>query len=361
VRGSTVKVGTRGSPLALAQTHLVIKRLQEARPKLHFVAVPIKTSGDRITSAAELRKAGKGLFVKEIERALLSRKISMAVHSMKDMPTELPEGLAFGAVLERGDASDLFIGRGATPIEKLPPGSQIGTSSLRRQAILKSIFRYLVFVEMKGNLDTRLEKLRAPRSNLAGIVVAAAGVHRLYANNGIPAQTLPRDRVVPAAGQGALCVEIRATDEEMREILQPLHHPVTASCVEAEREVLRRLEGGCQVPLGVHAEPSDDGLFKLTACLATPDGSRLIRESQTGSLEDPRSVAEALETILVTRGAREILATLRPRSSGVRPHRNGTPRSRKGGGAKARLRGRSRRPGAAKARRPSRSRSRSRR
>jgi hydroxymethylbilane synthase len=345
VRGSTVKVGTRGSPLALAQTQLVIKRLKEAHPKLNFVAVPIKTAGDRITSAAELRRAGKGLFVKEIERALLARKISMAVHSMKDMPSELPEGLAFGAILERGDPSDVFIGRNATPIEKLPPGSQVGTSSLRRVAILKSIFRHLVFVEMKGNLDTRLEKLRSPRSTLAGIVVAAAGVHRLYPNNGIVSQTLPRDRVVPAAGQGALAVEIRAADEEMREILQSLHHPVTAACVEAEREILRRLEGGCQVPLGVYAEPSDDGLFKLTACLASLDGARVIRESQTGTLEDPKSVAEALETVLVSRGAREILETLRPRAGLGRAHRNGAAGSR------------GRRNGRAKPRRPARSRS----
>jgi hydroxymethylbilane synthase len=328
VRGSTVKVGTRGSALALAQTQLILKRLKEIHPKLNFVAVPIKTAGDRITSAAELRRAGKGLFVKEIERALLSRKISMAVHSMKDLPSELPEGLVIGAVPERADASDVFIGRNSTPIEKLPPGAQIGTSSLRRQAILKSLFPQFRYVELKGNLDTRLEKLRAPRSPLAGIVVASAGVRRLYPDNGIPAQPLPRAKVVPAAGQGALALEIREGDEEMLRILRPLHHEATAACVAAEREFQRRLEGGCQVPMGAYAEASEDGLLRLTACLASLDGRRIIRESQTGSLDDPMSIAQALETTVNSRGAQEILSELRPRAPrSSRPHRNGQHRA----------------------------------
>ena len=330
MRGSTVKVGTRGSALALAQTRQVLKRLQEFHPKINFVVVPIKTAGDRITSAEELRRAGKGLFVKEIERALLSRKISIAVHSMKDLPSELPDGLVIGAVPERADASDVFIGRTAMPIEKLPPGSQIGTSSLRRQAILRSIFPHLRFVELKGNLDTRLEKLRAPRSPLSGIVVAAAGVRRLYPENGIPTQLLPRDQVVPAAGQGAIALEIRAADEEMRELLKPIHHDATAACVEAEREFQRRLEGGCQVPMGAHAEASDDGLIRLTACLASLDGRRLVRESQSGTVEDPKGVAEALETIVNSRGAQEILAEIRPKPArSTRPHRNGQAKSKR--------------------------------
>jgi hydroxymethylbilane synthase len=313
VKGSTVKVGTRGSALALAQTRQILARLQEHHPKLNFVIVPIKTAGDRITSAAELRKAGKGLFVKEIERALLARKISLAVHSMKDLPSELPEGLVLGAVPERADPSDVFIGRNATPIEKLPPGSQIATSSLRRQAILKSLFPHFTFVEMKGNLDTRLEKLRHPRSTLAGIIVAAAGLRRLYPDNGIPAQPLPTDKMVPAAGQGALALEIRGNDEEMKKILAPVHHAATAACVEAERELQRRLEGGCQVPMGAFAEASDDGVLKLTACIASVDGRRLVRASQSGMIDAPGSIAEALETTLVSAGAREILSQLAPR------------------------------------------------
>ncbi len=327
MRGSTVKIGTRSSKLALLQTELVMKRLRQIHPHLNFAAVPIRTAGDRIASAEELRAAGKGVFVKEIERALLARKIHMAVHSMKDLPTELPPGLAIGAILERGDPSDAFIGRGGIPIEKLPPGSKIGTSSLRRQAILKSIFPHLTFVDLKGNLDTRLEKLQRRGSALAGIVVAAAGLQRLRSQDGLPVQILPRDVVVPAAGQGALGVEIRGSDEEMRRLLEPIHHPVTAACVEAERELLRRLEGGCRIPLGVYAEASEDGLIRLTACLATPDGRRTIREGQTGTLEDPRSLAEALETILNSRGAREILDSLRPRPARTASRRN--PRGRR--------------------------------
>lgn len=311
MRASRLKVGTRGSALALAQARLVVERLKAAHPRLDFELVPIRTSGDRITSAAALRRGGKGLFVKEIEKALLARKVALAVHSMKDVPTELPAGLVIGAVLERGDPSDVFVGRTATPLGKLPPGSAVGTSSLRRQAILKSLYPHLRFVELKGNLDTRLEKLRRARSPLAGIVVAAAGLRRLYPQDGVTAQVLPREVVVPAAGQGALGVEVREGDEELRELLRAIHHEATAACVEAERELLRRLEGGCQVPLGAYAEPSDDGLLTLHACLAAPDGSRVLRASQTGTLEDPASVAEALETRLVSMGAREILAALR--------------------------------------------------
>ncbi len=326
MKGRTIKVGTRASQLALAQTELVLRQLRQIHPKQNFVAVPIRTTGDRITSARELRNAGKGLFVKEIERALLSRKIRMAVHSMKDLPSQLLEGLAIGAVLERGDPSDAFISRSGVPIEKLPPGAQVGTSSLRRQAILKSILPHLAFVDLKGNLDTRLEKLRHPRSPLSGIVVAAAGLQRLHAQNGLPVQILPRDRVVPAAGQGALGIEIREADGEIREILGPLHHPATAACVEAERALLRRMEGGCQVPLGAYAEASDDGLIRLTACLAGLDGTRLIRESQTGTQEDAESVAEALETIMNSRGAKEILGALRPRAARKSVRRNGRAR-----------------------------------
>lgn len=330
---STIKVGTRGSALALAQCGQILRKLQEFHPKLNFVIVPIKTAGDRITSAAELRKAGKGLFVKEIERALLSRKVSLAVHSLKDLPSELPKGLILGAVPERADPRDVFIGRNAIPIEKLPPGAQVATSSLRRQSILKSIFPRLRFVEMKGNLDTRLAKLRHPKSPLSGIIVAAAGVGRLYPDNGIPTQPLSPEQVVPAAGQGALALEIRENDEEMKKILAPIHHPATAACVAAERELQRRLEGGCQVPMGAYAEASDDGVLKLTAAIGTVDGRRVIRASQSGMIDAPASIAEALETILVSSGAREILEQ-------VAPARKKSPKRRP---AKKRAKARSRR------------------
>jgi hydroxymethylbilane synthase len=333
-----VKVGTRGSPLALAQTEQVVRRLRELHPSLRFVIVPLKTTGDRLQSASALRSAGKGLFVKEIERALLKRQISMAVHSMKDLPSELPEGLVIGAVPERADASDVFIGRNGEQIEALAAGSLIGTASLRRQAILASLYPRLRFADLKGNLDTRLEKLKGSRNGLAGIVVAMAGLRRLHGENGLPVQALPRSLVVPAAGQGALALEIRAADDAMRKVLAPLHHEATAVCVEAERELQRRLEGGCQVPLGAHAELGADGVLTLTACLATVDGRRLIRESQSGLADDPRSVAQALETVLVSRGAREILDTLRPRPAARKPARRAAARRRPKAKSKTRSR-----------------------
>jgi hydroxymethylbilane synthase len=313
LKSLTIRVGTRGSPLALAQTEQTLERLRALHPRIKFVAVPIKTTGDRLSTATKLRNAGKGLFVKEIERALLTKKVSMAIHSMKDLPSELPEGLTLGAIPERADPSDVFISRTAVTLDKLPPGARIGTSSLRRQAILRSIFRNLVFEDMKGNLDTRLEKLRSPRGPLSGIVVAAAGLGRLYPDRSFPVQALSRETLVPAAGQGALALEIREDDARMRELLAPMHHPATAACILAERELQRRLEGGCQVPLGAYAEVSADGLLTLRACLASLDGLRVLREKQTGLADDPVGVAEALETALAAQGAREILDAVRPK------------------------------------------------
>lgn len=316
-----VKVGTRGSPLALAQTNQVVARLREIHPGATFEVVPIKTKGDRITTASQFRAAGKGLFVKEIEDALLRRQVSLAIHSMKDLPSELPKGLVFGAVPARADASDVYIGRLNLRLDELPAGARIGTSSLRRQAILRAIYPKLRFVDLKGNLDTRLAKLRERRGGLDGIIVAAAGLGRLHPEGGIAARPLPRERVVPAAGQGALALEIRESDEAMRALLAPLHDAATALCVTAERELQRRLEGGCQVPLGAHAELGDDGLLTLTACLATVDGRKVLLERQSGSAEDPAAIAEALETVLLSRGAREILDEVRPAAEKKRGER----------------------------------------
>ena len=307
-----MKVGTRGSALALAQTNQIVARLRGLHPEVTFEIVVIKTRGDRIQTASQFRAAGKGLFVKEIEDALLRRTISLAVHSLKDMPSELPKGLVLGAVPARADASDVYIGRLNLGLDELPAGARIGTSSLRRQAILRSLYPRLRFVDLKGNLDTRLAKLRDRRGGLDGIIVAAAGLGRLHPEGGIAARPLPREKVVPAAGQGALALEVRENDAAMRALLAPVHDPATALCVTAERELQRRLEGGCQVPLGAYAELGDDGLLTLTACLATVDGRKVLLERQTGSAEDPAAIAAALETVLTSRGAREILDEARP-------------------------------------------------
>ena len=318
---TTLRIGTRGSDLALAQTRMVIARLQEVNPRVSAVPVVIATAGDRLKDAASLRAAGTGVFVKELERALVARKIDAAVHSLKDMPTTLPEGLEICAILEREEAADAFVGRGTVPIEQLPRGSVLGTSSPRRQALLQAAYPHLRVQDLRGNLDSRLEKLRHPKSPLAGIVVAAAGLRRLRGPTGVPHQALPKDRVVPAAGQGALAVEIRSKDDKTRALFAPLHDETTAAETSAEREFVRRLEGGCQAPLGAWAQVSPDGLLRLVCALAHPDGSELIRGEATGLAESPLEVAAALETIMRSRGAEEILSTLKPRKT--KPATNG--------------------------------------
>jgi hydroxymethylbilane synthase len=325
----TLRIGTRGSELALAQTRQVIARLQEVNPRVSATPVVIATAGDRIKDAASLRKAGTGVFVKELERALLSRKIDAAVHSLKDMPTALPDGLEIGAILEREEPADAFVGRGSVPIEQLPRGSVIGTASPRRQALLQAAYPHLRVEDLRGNLDTRLEALRHPKSRLAGIVVAAAGLRRLRGPNGVPHQALPKDRVVPAAGQGALAVEIRSKDGRMKDLLAPLHDAKAAAETAAERDLVRRLEGGCQAPLGAWAQAGDDGLLRLWGALAKLDGSELIRAEATGLVESPLEVAAALETIMRSRGADEILSEMIPR----KPARNGHSKKKR---AKAR-------------------------
>lgn len=318
---TTLRIGTRGSDLALAQTRQVIALLQEANPRVVGQPVVIATAGDRIRDAASLRSAGTGVFVKELEKALLSRRIDAAVHSLKDMPTTLPEGLEIAAILEREEAADAFVGKGTIPIEQLPRGSLIGTSSLRRQALLQATYPHLRVEDLRGNLDSRLEKVRHPKSPWAGIVVAAAGLRRLRGPTGVPHQPLPKDRVVPAAGQGALAVEIRAKDERMRAFFAPLHDTKTGAETTAERDLVRRLEGGCLAPLGAWAQVSDDGLLRLMCALARPDGSDLIRADATGLAESPIEVAAALETIMRSQGAEEILSSLQPRR--LKPARNG--------------------------------------
>ena len=316
-----LKIGTRGSDLALAQTRWVISRLQASNPRVTAVPVVISTAGDRMRDTASLRAAGTGVFVKELEKALKARRIDAAVHSLKDMPTELPDGLEIAAILEREEPADAFVGRGTVPIEQLPRGSVVGTSSLRRQALLQAAYPHIRVQDLRGNLDTRLEKLRDPKSTLAGIVVAAAGLRRLRGPDGVHHQTLPKDRVVPAAGQGALAVEIRSKDVKTKALFAPLHDEKAAAETTAERELVRRLEGGCLAPLGAWAQASEDGLLRLMSAIARPDGSELIRADATGLVESPIEVAAALETILRSRGAEEILASLQPRR--LKPARNG--------------------------------------
>jgi hydroxymethylbilane synthase len=305
---------------------MVVDRLAQAAPQLRFSILPMTTSGDSIRSPLDFRGGGTGVFVKELETALLRRRIDLAVHSLKDMPTALPRGLKLAAVLERGDPRDVLVSRSPDSLEKLSPGSKIGTSSVRRRAFLGRQFPHLRIQELRGNLDTRLEKLLDPNSDLAGIVVAAAGLERLGTGRAklhvdpIPVEVLP-----PAPGQGIVAIETRSEDRRVEALVAAINHAPTLECALAERAVLHRLEGGCNVPIGALAE-TQGGLIKLTCWLSSLDGTRQVRESLTGSSDDPERLSLALEVLLKSRGAGDIIEEIRvkPISAG----RNGTSQAR---------------------------------
>lgn len=295
----------------MAQTHLVVQKLAEAWPDLKVEVKTITTSGDETESIKDLRSLGKGVFVKEIETALLRKRIDLAVHSLKDMPTTLPKGLKIGAVLEREEPGDLFIGRGGLPIEKLSPRSKIGTSSLRRRAFIKSHFPQLSVEELRGNLDTRLAKLMDASNGLAGIVVAAAGIRRLYAGKLKQfMQPIPLDILPPAPCQGIVALETREGDKRLDELMAPIDHATTHLCGMAERSILRRLQGGCNVPIAALAE-IQGSLLKLTCWVSSLDGSRMLRDSTVGAPEDSEQISMALEVMLRSRGAGDIIEEIR--------------------------------------------------
>lgn len=302
---NTYVVGSRRSQLALTQTHWVISQLKELDKKAAFSVNEIVTKGDRILDVVLSKVGGKGLFVKEIEQALIEGEIDFAVHSMKDMPAELPEGLAIACVPKRVDPRDVFISRDGRKLEELPEGAVVGTSSLRRQAQLLAYRPDLKIVPLRGNIDTRLRKME--EENLDGIVLAAAGLDRMGWSDKI-SQFLPINISLPAVGQGALGIECRVDDERVMKLLKSFNHPPTEKAVAAERAFLHRLEGGCQVPIAAYAEIEGDKL-RLTGMVARPDGSTLIRDTLTG--ENPIELGQRLAERLIELGAEEILAQVR--------------------------------------------------
>ncbi|MDP6959069.1 MAG: hydroxymethylbilane synthase, partial [Planctomycetota bacterium] len=282
-------------------------------------------SGDKIKTIKELRNAGKGVFTKEIENALLKSKIDLAVHSAKDLPTEMDNKLQVGALLKREDPADAFVGRTTTKLEHLSPGSEVGTASLRRQAFLHAYYPKLKPVDLRGNLDTRLEKISASRGKMAGIIVAAAGLNRIQYQGKNPIERLPLDHFVPAAGQGALAIQCRTGDKKQLSVLAPIHDLITARCVEIERAVQHRLEGGCQVPMGIFAESQEESLLQITVAISSLDGLDLIRESASGSWEDPEGLTEAILLLLERKGAKELLESLPRRTVPVKKKRTPSP------------------------------------
>lgn len=313
----TIIVGTRQSQLALTQTGHVIEALkaicEEHRLSYDFEIKKIVTKGDRILDVTLSKVGGKGLFVKEIEQAMLDGEIDLAVHSMKDMPSELPEGLVNGAVPKRVDPRDAFISREGISLDELPQGAKVGTSSLRRSSQLSAYRPDLVIEPIRGNIDSRLRKLET--EGFDAIILATAGLFRMGWEDKITSY-LPIDICLPAVGQGALGIECRENDEEVRHLLSLYNDPETALTVAAERTFLSVLGGSCQVPIGAYAvlgknkqEDSEDGLsgeMVLTGMVGTPDGRLVLKESMAGN--DPVLLGQSVADKLVSRGAGEILA-----------------------------------------------------
>ena len=298
-----LNIGTRGSQLALYQANWVKNRLMEAHPQLNVSLVTIKTTGDKIQDAPLAKIGGKGLFVKEIEEALLERKVDLAVHSIKDVPTEFPEGLRLSAITKRESPLDVLISRNGTGLKALPKGARIGTSSLRRQAQLLHFRNDFEMIPLRGNLDTRLRKLG--ELNLDGIVLAMAGVKRLGLEARIT-EVLPVEISLPAIGQGALGIETRKNDKVVEERIRFLNDQASAITVTAERAFLKKLEGGCQVPIDAFATIQNNVLH-IDGLVGTTDGKRLIRHSLEGPLERAESIGTELADILLGKGAKEIL------------------------------------------------------
>jgi hydroxymethylbilane synthase len=299
----TLKIGTRGSKLALWQANWVKTEIEKRFPETSVDLVVIKTTGDKILDVPLAKVGGKGLFVKEIEEALLGVQIDLAVHSMKDMPAELPAGLWIGAVPCRENPADVLISKENRPLADLRTGARIGTSSLRRAVQLARLRPDIMIEPLRGNLDTRLKKLEA--ENLDAIVLAAAGVLRLGLSARIT-EYLDETIMIPAAGQGALCIEAREGDIRMKFLLEELDHRQTRTVVMGERAFLARLGGGCQVPIAAHGHLKDK-TFTLKGMVASVDGKTLICKTLSGPAEESEGVGIRLADTMLASGADAIM------------------------------------------------------
>lgn len=297
-----VRVGTRASALARLQTDIVLDQLRPLHPDLEFQVVTVTTHGDA-HQAAPLAGMGLGVFVKEIEQQLLDGRLDMAVHSLKDMPTLLPEGLALSSLLPREDPRDVLVNRFSSTLEGLPVGASIGTSSPRRQSQLLSQRPDLQVVPIRGNVETRLRKAEGEECD--GAILAAAGLLRLGLEGRVSEYLSPQ-RFVPPPGQGILAVETRADDERMGGILRAIDHAPTRYAATAERAFLERLGGGCQVPVGAYAQSEGD-LMNLTVFLGTPDGQQTFSVKARGLTRSPHQLAADAHLALVERGGGRLL------------------------------------------------------
>ncbi|WP_047758120.1 hydroxymethylbilane synthase [Geobacillus sp. ZGt-1] len=297
-----IVVGSRRSKLALTQTNWVIAELKRLGAPFTFEVKEIVTKGDRVLDITLSKVGGKGLFVKEIEHELLTGGIDMAVHSMKDMPAVLPDGLVIGSGPRREDARDVLVSKGKRTLSDLPPGAVVGTSSLRRSAQLLAYRPDLTVKWIRGNIDTRLAKLE--NEDYDAIVLAAAGLARMGWSDEVISDYLSPDICVPAVGQGALAVECREDDEELREWLHRLNDERTEWAVRAERAFLQQMEGGCQVPIAGYAEVQGETV-RLTALVASPDGNEIYKEIVAGV--DPEAVGRQAAAMLSEQGAKALI------------------------------------------------------
>lgn len=305
----TVRIGTRKSQLALVQTYWVQSVLEKTFPDITFEVEKMSTQGDKILDVALAKIGDKGLFTKELEVGMLNKETDLAVHSLKDLPTNLPEGLMLGCVTERVNPADALVVNEKhkdKQLETLPEGAVIGTSSLRRLAQLRHHFPHLQFKDVRGNVNTRLAKLDAGEYD--GIILAVAGLQRLDFGDRIH-QIIPSEISLHAVGQGALGIECREGDTEILDLLKVLEHPESRDRCLAERSFLRQLEGGCQVPIGVNTTIEGDTLT-LTGMVASLDGKRLIRESVNGDRTQAEQIGIDLAEKLKNQGAQEILAEI---------------------------------------------------
>lgn len=302
----TIRIGSRKSQLALVQTYWVQEQLQKAFPDRTFEVHTMSTQGDKILDVALAKIGDKGLFTKELEVGMLQQEIDFAVHSLKDLPTRLPEGLVLGVVTERENPADALVVHQKhqdKQIDTLPAGAVVGTSSLRRLAQLRHHFPHLTFKDIRGNLNTRLQKLDAGEYD--AIILAVAGLHRLGMSDRIH-QALPAEVSLHAVGQGALGIECRADDTEVLSLLKAIEHIPTRDRALAERAFLRELEGGCQVPIGVNTNLEGDTLT-LTGIVAGVDGKKLVKDTVTGTASEAEKLGIELAQRLRQQGAQEIL------------------------------------------------------
>ena len=302
----TITIATRKSPLAMWQAEHVKARLEQAHPGINVILLGMSTQGDKILDTPLAKIGGKGLFVKELEQGMLDGKADIAVHSMKDVPVAFPEGLHLPVIMQREDPRDAFVSNKFESIDDLPEGAVVGTSSLRRQCQISHHRPDLEIRPLRGNVNTRLAKL--DNGDYDAVILAGAGLIRLDFESRIR-NLIPVEFSLPAIGQGAIGIECRTSDEQVNQLLKPLHHDVTATCVLAERAMNNRLEGGCQVPIGGHAVLDGDALY-LRGLVGSVDGKDIIRAESTGAIKDSEAIGTQVAETLLENGADKILKAL---------------------------------------------------